>query len=117
MLPSRFKTLALDFGDGMSNAVTGPIFTADTFTGRKELGLFDLMGFAARAQFLDLPRMAAHQRASLVTVLAILMHVLSRYAKVERADASSWETAWDTLIGKEAYINQHISKRTLMLRI
>jgi hypothetical protein len=86
----------------MSNEVTGPIFTADTFAGRKELGLFDLMAFAARAQLLDLPRMAAHQRASLVTVLAILMHVLSRYAKVERADASSWEAAWDTLIGQGA---------------
>ena len=46
--------------------------------------------------------MAAHQRASLVTVLAILMHVLSRYAKVKRASASSWANAGDALIGHEA---------------
>jgi hypothetical protein len=86
----------------MSNLVTDPIFTADTAVGRKELGLFELMASAARGELVDLPRMAAHQRALLVTVLAIHMHVLSRYAKVRRASASSWANAWDALIGHEA---------------
>jgi hypothetical protein len=84
----------------MSNLVTDPIFTADTATGREEFGLFELMGSAVRGELFDLAGMAAHQRASLVTVLAILMHVLSRY--VNRSSASSWASAWDALIGREA---------------
>jgi hypothetical protein len=71
------------------NSVGDPIFSADTSIGRKELGLFDLMASAARGEVLDLPRMAAHQRASLVTALAIFMHVLSRYEKVKRTSAST----------------------------
>ena len=86
----------------MSNLVTDPIFTADTAAGRKEFGLFELMASAVGGELVDLPRMAAHQRASLVTVLAIFMHVLSRYAKVKRSSASSWAAAWDALIGHEA---------------
>jgi hypothetical protein len=46
--------------------------------------------------------MAVHQRAPVVTVLAILMHVLARYAKVDRASESSWARAWDELIGPDA---------------
>jgi hypothetical protein len=86
----------------MPNLVTDPIFTADTAGGRKEFGLFELMTSAVRGELIDLARMAAHQRASLVTVLAILMHVLSRYAKVKRTSASSWADAWHVLIGDEA---------------
>ncbi len=86
----------------MPNLVTDPIFTADTPAGAKEFGLFELLASAVRGELADLPRMAAHQRASLVTALAILMHVLSRYAKVERKDASSWADAWHVLIGREA---------------
>jgi hypothetical protein len=86
----------------MSNLVTDPIFTADTAAGRKEFGFFELMTSAVGGELVDLARMAAHQRASVVTVLAILMHVLSRYAEVNRSSASSWANAWDALIGHEA---------------
>ena len=86
----------------MSNLVTDPIFTANTAAGRKEFGLFELMAAAVQGELDDLPRLAAHQRASLVTVLAILMHVLSRYREVQRTSAPSWADAWDTLIGHEA---------------
>ena len=86
----------------MSDLVTNPIFSADTAAGRKEFGLFELMASAVGGELVDLPRLAAHQRASLVTVLAIFMHVLSRYAKVKRSNASSWADAWDALIGHEA---------------
>jgi hypothetical protein len=86
----------------MSNLVTDPIFTADTAAGRKEFGLFELMASAVRGELVDLPRLAAHQRASVVTVLAIFMHVLSRYANVSRISASSWADAWDASIGHEA---------------
>jgi hypothetical protein len=46
--------------------------------------------------------MAAHQRAPVVTVLAILMHVLARYANVDRASEESWAAAWDEHIGSDA---------------
>jgi putative ABC transport system substrate-binding protein len=64
----------------VSDTVAAPIFTATTAAdGRKEYGLFGLMAAAARGELIDLPGMAAHQRAPVVTVLAVLMHVLARY--------------------------------------
>jgi hypothetical protein len=46
--------------------------------------------------------MAVHQRAPVITVVAILMHVLARYAKVDRASEGSWAKAWDELVGPDA---------------
>jgi hypothetical protein len=89
----------------VSNSVSGPVFQAITPNGTKAYGLcglFVLFAIASRGELIDLPGMAAHQRASLVTVLAILMHVLARYAKVNRASESSWARAWDDLIGPDA---------------
>jgi hypothetical protein len=86
----------------MSDAVAAPIFLATTTNGRKDLGLFDLMAAATRGELIDLPGMAVHQRALVVTVLAILMHVLARYTEVNRASEESWAQAWDELIGPDA---------------
>lgn len=82
--------------------MTDPIFRAAAAGGPKDFGLFELMASAVRGELVDLPGMAAHQRASLVTVIAILMHVLARYTKVTRASASSWRDAWDILVGHDA---------------
>jgi hypothetical protein len=60
------------------------------------------MAAAERGELIDLPAMAAHQRALVVTVLAILMHVLGRYAKIDRQSEKSWARAWDELIGPDA---------------
>jgi hypothetical protein len=60
------------------------------------------MAAAARDELIDLPGMATHQRAPVVTVLAVLMHVLSRYTKVDRISEKSWAEAWDELIGPDA---------------
>jgi hypothetical protein len=65
----------------VSDTVAAPIFTAATANGRKDYGLFDLMAVATRGELIDLPAMAVHQRALVITVLAILMHVLARYTK------------------------------------
>jgi hypothetical protein len=50
--------------------------------------------------------MAAHQRAQTVTVLAVTMHVLTRYSSccgdVDRKSESSWAEAWNELIGPDA---------------
>jgi hypothetical protein len=86
----------------MSNTVAAPIFAATTANGTKDCGLFALLAAAARGEIIDLPGMAAHQRAAVVTVLAILTHVLARYAKIDRASENSWATAWDGLIGPDA---------------
>ena len=84
------------------NTVADSIFTIALPRGQRSCGLFGLMAAAAGGELIDLPGMAAHQRAPVVTVLAILMHVLARYAKVDRASESSWARAWDELIGPDA---------------
>jgi hypothetical protein len=86
----------------VTHTVLDPIFTATLKAARTELGLFDLMAAAARGELIDLPGMAAHQRAPLVTVFAILMHVLARYVQIDHAEVSCWASAWDTLIGPGA---------------
>jgi hypothetical protein len=89
-------------GFAVSDTVAGPIFIARTINGTKDYGLFDLMAAATQGGLIDLPSMAAHQRPLVISVLAILMHVLARYAKVDRSSATSWAKAWDELIGPDA---------------
>jgi CRISPR-associated endonuclease/helicase Cas3 len=60
------------------------------------------MAAATQGGLIDLPSMAAHQRPLVISVLAILMHVLARYAKVDRSSATSWAKAWDELIDPDA---------------
>jgi hypothetical protein len=86
----------------LSNSVATSIFTATTTEGVKSFGLFELFATASQGRLIDLPGMAAHQRAPVVTVLAIIMHVLARYADVDRNSESSWAEAWDKLIGPDA---------------
>jgi hypothetical protein len=88
-------------GDVVSS-VADPVFTVITKSGRHSSGLFDLMAGAARGDLFDLPVLAAHQRAPAITVFSILMHVLARYAQVDREDEASWAAAWDTLVGLDA---------------
>jgi hypothetical protein len=73
-----------------------------TAEGVKSYGLFELLATASRGRLVDLSGMAAHQRPPVVTVLAIIMHVLARYADVDRNSESSWAEAWDKLIGPDA---------------
>ena len=83
-------------------SVADPVFTTSLREVRTEFGLFELMAAASRGDLVDLPGMAAHQRAPLVTVIAILMHVLARYTEVDRPDPKSWANAWEMLIGPDA---------------
>jgi hypothetical protein len=73
-----------------------------TAEGVKSYGLFELFAAAFQSRLIDLSGMAAHQRGPVVTVLAIIMHVLARYADVDRNSESSWAEAWDKLIGPDA---------------
>jgi hypothetical protein len=87
---------------GVPNTVADCIFTVALRSGQTSCGLFGLMAAAARGELLDLPGMAAHQRASVVTVIAILMHVLAQYGKVDRNSEKSWALAWEELVGHDA---------------
>jgi hypothetical protein len=87
---------------GVPNTVADCIFTVALHSGRTSFGLFGIMAAVARGELLDLPGMAAYQRASVVTVIAILMHVLARYEKVDQASEGSWAQAWAKLIGHDA---------------
>jgi hypothetical protein len=69
----------------LSETAAAPIFTVTTADGRKAYGLFGLLAAIARGEVVDLPDMAAHERAPVVTVLSIVMHLLARYAEVDRA--------------------------------
>src|SRR5262249_32582101 len=68
----------------------------------KSCGLFELFATASQNRLIDLSGMAAHQRAPVVTVCAVIMHVLARYADIDRDAESSWAEAWDKLIGPDA---------------
>jgi hypothetical protein len=94
--------LPVDGWGAVPNTVADGIFTIALRRGQRSCGLFGLMATAAGGELVDLPGMAAHQRAPVVTTLAILMHVLARYARVDRASEKSWARAWDELIGPDA---------------
>jgi len=84
--------------------VSDPIWTVRDAPGNKlSVGLFDLLAMANGGQLVDLPNMAAHQRAAVVTTLACLAHVLKRYEPaLDPTSSDSWETVWHRLIGVES---------------
>ncbi len=86
----------------MPVSLADPVFTVVTKGGHRSVGLFGLMARAMSGDVMDLPVLAAHQRGAAVTVFSVLMHVLARYAHVDRNDEASWAAAWDKLIGTEA---------------
>jgi hypothetical protein len=84
----------------MFQSVADPIFQLQTSDGPRGGGLFEVMAGAARCELRDLPGMRAHQRPAVVTVVAVLMHLLARYAQVDRSVAESWHTAWREAVGE-----------------
>ena len=76
--------------------VSDPIFTVGLSGGLRMGGLFDILEAVIRGEAVDLPAVRAHQRAAVVTVFAVVGHVLRRYG-----DASLAEE-WDRQIGRDA---------------
>ena len=76
--------------------VSDPIFTVGLSGGLRMGGLFDILEAVIRGEAVDLPAVRAHQRAAVVTVFAVMGHVLRRYG-----DASLTEE-WDRQIGRDA---------------
>ena len=76
--------------------VSDPVFTLGLPAGIRTGGLFDLLEAVLAGQPVELPTVRAHQRAPVVTVLAIIGHTLRRYG------AASLAEEWNRQIGEEA---------------
>jgi hypothetical protein len=79
-----------------------PAFTLRTHQGIRSVSLFDLLAAAACGGPFDLPVVQAHQRAPVVTALAIIMAALERHATDRPVDAGGWAQEWDRQIGRDA---------------
>ena len=77
--------------------VTDPFIKVRTAGGMQALGLHEVLNLAHSGELIDLPGMRADQRAPVVTVLAILSHLVRRYAGHELLTAGGW---------REAIVNQ-----------
>ena len=64
--------------------------------------LFDLFALIQAGAQLELLRLKPHQRAPMVTALAVLMTALQRYADNPLLTAGDWQAEWDRQIGPEA---------------
>ena len=85
-----------------SATLADPIFRLRTRK-RNQLGsLFDVMACAADGTLIDLPSMQAHQRAPIVTALAVMMRAIELYATHPLTMASDWRGEWERQIGVEA---------------
>ena len=82
--------------------VADPIFTVRHRKGVDHFGLFEVFAATSSDDLVDFPAMAAHQRAAVVTVLSVLMHLLRRYDQIDEGDRSSWAAAWDRHMGTDA---------------
>ena len=76
--------------------ISDPVFTLRRAGGIEKGGLFDILEAALAGDLTDLPAMRAHQRAAVVTVLAVIAHTLRRYGSGSLAEE------WDRQIGVDA---------------
>ena len=76
--------------------ISDPVFTLRRTSGIEKGGLFDILEAALAGDLADLPAMRAHQRAAVVTVLAVIAHTLRRYGSGSLAEE------WNRQIGTDA---------------
>ncbi len=79
-----------------SATLADPIFRLRTREETRSGSLFDVMACAADGTLIDLPSMQAHQRAPVVTALAVMMRSIELYALKGAAD---WRGEWERQIG------------------
>ena len=79
-----------------------PIFHIRTRNGVRSGSIFDVMAACADGSLQDLPAMRAHQRAPVVTVLAVLMCNLRRYAGSDLQGPDEWRRQWTKQVGQDA---------------
>ena len=71
--------------------VADPIFTLRSPDGIRSGSLFDIMAGVVCGALVDLPAMQAHQRAPVVTALAVMMRAIELYAERLLQDAVDWQ--------------------------
>ena len=77
-----------------------PRFTISTAP--EPVSLFELLHRIQAGESFDLSRMQAHQRAQIVTAIAITQHAIRRYAISPPGSPADWECEWDRQIGRTA---------------
>jgi hypothetical protein len=80
--------------------VTEPLIKVRTPTGVTAVGLHDVLHLAHAGQLVDLPSMRADQRAPVVTALAIISHLLRKYAGRALSTSDDWLDALTTQFGE-----------------
>jgi hypothetical protein len=88
----------------MAIAVTDAIIRVRTPEGTKQAGLHDVLARVHDGTLLDLPGMRVDQRPPVVTVLAILSHLLRRYADSPLHTSESWLLALCRQLGEDALV-------------
>ena len=86
----------------MLQLVSDAIFTLRTNDDVRTGGLFDIFARAGDGTLIDLPAMRGHQRAAVVTALAVMMVSLQRYAAAAPKSSSDWAAEWHRQIGDDA---------------
>ena len=76
--------------------ISDPVLTLTLARGVEKGGLFELLDAALAGELVDLPAMRAHQRAAVVTVLAVIAHTL------RRCGGASLAEEWKRQIGEDA---------------
>jgi hypothetical protein len=84
--------------------VTDPIIRVRAPDGTQNVGLHDLFARVHDGTLTDLSGMRADQRSAVVTALAILSHVLRRYATSPLVKAEDWLKALHSQLGEDALV-------------
>jgi hypothetical protein len=84
--------------------VTDPIIRVRTPDGTGNVGLHEVLARAHDGTLTDLSGVRTDQRSAVVTALAILSHVLRRYATSPLVKAEVWLTALRSQLGEDALV-------------
>jgi hypothetical protein len=84
--------------------VTDPIIRVRTPSGTSTVGLHDVFACVHDGTLIDLTAMRSDQRSPVVTALALLSHVLRRYASSPLVRAEDWLNALRSQIGDDGLV-------------
>src|SRR5258706_3534954 len=84
--------------------VTDPIIRLLTPSGPRTVGLHEVLARVHDGTLTDLSALRSDQRSAVVTALAIISHVLRRYAPAPLVTAEDWLNALRSQIGEDALV-------------
>ena len=88
----------------MAISVTDPIIHVRTSEGIGIVGLHEVLAHAHNGTLLDLCAARADQRAPVVTALAIILHLLRRYASAQLSTPEDWLRALRAQFREQALV-------------